>query len=173
MALPSLSCRALSLSLLLCLAGGGAGAASEEELRAAFVYRFAQFTQWPSALGDLVVCGARLGETEEPLRRLDGRALGAATVRYRRVESPREASTQCQVLVLGHSDVAALRHWVQGLGSASVLVVGLSAESWRAGASIALLTEPHGLAFSVNQSEAQRRGLQVSAQVLKLAREVR
>jgi hypothetical protein len=54
-----------------------------------------------------------------------------------------------------------------------VLVVGTRPEAWRAGVAIALLNEPQGLAFSINLSEARRRGLGLSAQMLKLAREVR
>lgn len=176
MAIPSLILSTLRLGLALWLVCGvvPARSASEEELRAAFVYRFAQFTQWPTALeGGLAVCGVRIGNTEDALRRLEGRPVEGGTLRFLRVDTPREAGAQCQVLVLGQSDVAALRHWIQGLGPGAILVVGLSPEALRAGATIALLTEPHGLAFSVNQTEAQRRGLQLSGQVLKLAREVR
>jgi hypothetical protein len=77
------------------------------------------------------------------------------------------------VLVLGHDEPAQLRRWLRELGDAPVLVVGTRPEAWRAGVAIALLTEPQGLAFSINLSEARRRGLGLSAQMLKLAREVR
>lgn len=146
----------------------------EAQLRAAFVYRFAQFTQWPTdAPGGLTVCGAQVGSSEDALRRLGGRALAGLPLRYRSVDTPREAAQQCQVLVLGQGDGASLRRWVQGLAEVPVLVVGTAPESLRAGVDIALLTEPQGLAFSVNHSEARRRGLTLSGQMLKLAREVR
>jgi len=146
----------------------------EAQLRAAFVYRFAQFTQWPSEpTGGLTLCGAQLGTGEDALRRLGGRALAGLPLRYRSVDTPREAAQRCQVLVLGQGDGASLRRWVQGLAEVPVLVVGTAPESLRAGVDIALLTEPQGLAFSINHSEAKRRGLTLSGQMLKLAREVR
>lgn len=164
---------ALLLALSLPLLGWAqADMPQEALLRAAFVYRFAQFTQWPAPQpAGLTLCGVQLGAAEAAMRQLGVRAR--APLRYREVESPREAAQHCQVLVLGQSDPASLRRWVEGLGEAPVLVVGLAPESLRAGASIALLTEPQGLAFSVNQSEARRRGLALSSQMLKLAREVR
>jgi len=146
----------------------------EAQLRAAFVYRFAQFTQWPAPLqAGLTLCGVQLGAAELALRQLSARTRSGTPLRYRDIEGPLDAAQHCQVLVLGQSDPASLRSWVEGLGVAPVLVVGLAPESLRAGASIALLTEPQGLAFSVNQSEARRRGLALSSQMLKLAREVR
>ncbi len=166
-------------ALLLCLALALPALAQielpeEARLRAAFVYRFAQFTEWPSpSPGGLTFCGVQLGAAEQALRQLSARNRGTAPLRYREVEGPREAAQQCHVLVLGQSDTTSLRRWVEGLGDAPVLVVGLAPESLRAGASIALLTEPQGLAFSINQTEARRRGLALSSQMLKLAREVR
>lgn len=146
----------------------------EARLRAAFVHRFAQFTEWPAPTeGGLTLCGVHLGPAEQALRELSARSRSGVLLRYRGVEGPREAAQHCQVLVLGQSDAASLRRWIAGLGEAPVLVVGLAPESLRAGVSIALLTEPQGLAFSVNQSEARRRGLALSSQMLKLAREVR
>ena len=38
---------------------------------------------------------------------------------------------------------------------------------------IGLVLEPNGLAFRINQTEAKRRGLTLSYQMLKLAREVK
>lgn len=151
-----------------------AAAAEDERLRAAFVLRFAQYTQWSDlpAGGPLQLCAAGLDGGEDELRRLAGRSVGARVLQVSILEAPRDAQP-CQVLVLGHDEPAQLRRWLRELGDAPVLVVGTRPEAWRAGVAIALLTEPQGLAFSINLSEARRRGLALSAQMLKLAREVR
>ncbi|MBB5205890.1 hypothetical protein HNQ51_003221 [Inhella inkyongensis] len=148
------------------------GVDADAQLRAAFIYRFAQFTQWPADSSGMNLCMAGPGGMEEALRQLGGRLVAGQPLNFRVVDSPREAAS-CQVLVLGQSDPATLRRWLQGLGDAPVLVVGLVPEALRAGVSIALLAEPQGLAFSINHSEAKRRGLALSGQMLKLAREVR
>lgn len=166
--------RALALGLAAFTLVGAAAASDDQRLRAAFVLRFAQYTQWSElpAGGQLQLCAAGLDGGDDEMRRLAGRNVGARVLQVSIIELPREAQA-CQVLVLGHDEPAQLRRWRRELGDAPVLVVGTRPEAWRAGVAIALLTEPQGLAFSINLSEARRRGLGLSAQMLKLAREVR
>jgi hypothetical protein len=164
----------LSLLLVLCAAlqAVPVQALEGDALRAAFVFRFAQFTQWPSAAeGGPLICSAMGGR--EALSSLAQRQWAGQPLRVRELESPREAAQLCQVVLLTQPDAQTLRRWVQALEDAPVLVVGTSPEAFRAGVTIALIAEPQGMAFSVNHSEAKRRGLQLSAQLLKLAREVK
>jgi|GEM_PF-2308938 len=155
--------------------GAQAAPLDEERLRAAFVLRFAQYTQWPSPpeSGQLPLCLAGVSGSSAALQALDQRQVGSAQLRVRVIETPREAAEGCRVLLLGHADAASLKRWMQALGEAPVLVVGTSPEALRAGVIIALISEPQGMAFSVNHGEAKRRGLSLAAPVLKLAREVR
>lgn len=173
-----------------CLAWVGAGVAAavlapalraepmdEDQLRAALVLRLAQYTQWPEAPeGDFTVCVAGLRRGESALQALAGRQVGGRPVRVRSLESGRTspvAHAGCQLLLLGHGDAASLRRWMAPLADAPVLVVGTSPEALRAGVCIALISEPQGMAFSMNHGELRRRGLSVAAPVLRLAREVR
>lgn len=172
MSLPGVA--AIALMFAAALSPAAADPLPENQLRASFIYRFTQFTQWPTeSEGALTLCAAGMGGGEEALRALSGRAVGGLPLRFRSVETPREAVMSCQVLVLGHAELATLRRWVQGLSDAPVLTVGITPEALRAGVCIALLAEPQGLAFAINHSEAKRRGLALSGQMLKLAREVR
>jgi YfiR/HmsC-like len=146
----------------------------EAQLRAAFVLRFAQFTQWPEApeAGLLQLCVAGLARGEGAMQQLSNRAVGDARMRVRLLEAPGDAKG-CHLLLLGHVDAATVKRWTSALGDAPVLVVGTSPEALRSGVGIALINEPQGMAFSVNASETKRRGLSLAAPVLKLAREVR
>lgn len=172
MSLPGVA--AMALMLTASLGPATAEPLPENQLRASFIYRFTQFTQWPTEPeGMVTLCAAGMGGGEDALRALNGRAVGGLPLRFRAVETPREAVSLCQVLVLGHAELATLRRWVQGLSDAPVLTVGVNSEALRAGVCIALLAEPQGLAFAINHSEAKRRGLALSGQMLKLAREVR
>lgn len=174
-AMAALSSCLQALMLLSAAVASAAPALDEDRLRAAFVLRFAQYTQWPSAHegGQLPLCLAGLRSGEEALLALNQRSVGTAQLRVRVVESPADAATLCRVLLLGHADAATLKRWIEGLGNAPVLVLGTSPEALRAGVTIALISEPQGMAFSVNHGEAKRRGLSLAAPVLKLAREVR
>jgi hypothetical protein len=133
------------LAAALALAPAPARAGQDEaELKAAFIYRFAQLTQWPPPpLREFTYCVAGDAALQEALRAMVQRAGGAIPTR------------------------------LQALGDDPVLVVGDSAESFRNGAVIGLVIEPNGLAFRINQTAARRRGLALSYQMLKLAREVK
>ncbi len=146
----------------------------EEQLRAALVLRLAQYTQWPEPpQGEFQLCVAGLPRGEASVQALAQRRIGAQPVQVRHLEHARDAGPQCHLLLLGHGDAAALRRWMAPLAEAPVLVVGTSPEALRAGVCIALISEPQGMAFSVNHAELRRRGLSVAAPVLRLAREVR
>jgi hypothetical protein len=166
--------RTVLLGALL-LAGLAQGVADEDRLRAAFVLRLTQYTQWPTPheAGRLPLCLAGLSRGEAALLALDQRQVGDAQLRVRGVEMPSDVIGRCRVLLLGHADAATLRRWIEALGDAPVLVMGTSPEALRAGVAIALISEPQGMAFSVNHGEAKRRGLSLAAPVLRLAREVR
>lgn len=165
--------------LLLALAGAAAHADSldEDRLRAAFVLRLAQYTQWPQPLGDgspLSLCVAGISSNGmDALRGLENRPMGSLQLKVRPLNDPREAARDCQVLLLGHADAASLRPWMTATADAPVLVMATSPEALRAGVCIALISEPQGMAFAVNHRESKRRGLSLAAPVLKLAREVR
>lgn len=166
---------ALALSLAnMALAPARAGLGLDDaQLKAAFIYRFAQFTQWPGpAPQEFHYCVAGAPALRDAMASLPHKPHAVATVKVRSVSEPQQA-LGCQLLVLGLSERADLLRWQQALGAEPVLVVGDSAEAFRAGVSIALLVEPNGLAFRINHSEAKRRGLSLSSQMLKLAREVK
>ncbi|MBT9503970.1 MAG: YfiR family protein [Burkholderiaceae bacterium] len=165
------------LGLAGCCAGQPLQAApemDEHQLKAAFVYRFAQYTAWPPPpLQNFAVCTAGqppgLGEA---LQRLAGRRWSGVSTQVLSLERPEQAR-QCQLLVLGFAERTELRRWLAALDDGPVLVIADTPEGYRAGADIGLIQEPNGLAFRVNLSESRRRGLSLSSQMLKLAREVR
>lgn len=163
------------LGLSLCAAAGAPARAGQDEvqLKAAFIYRFAQLTQWPPPpLREFTYCVAGNAPLQEALRALTQGAAPGAPVRLLQIGEPQHVP-QCQLLVLSLSGRAELRRWQEMLADDPVLVVGDSAESFRNGAVIALVIEPNGLAFRINHTEAKRRGLALSYQMLKLAREVK
>lgn len=166
-----------ALLLLACAAAAQAESLDEDRLRAAFVLRLAQYTQWPAPVAGrptLSLCAAGLSPSGlEAVRALASRPVGAAALRVRMPSEPRDAAHDCQVLLLGQPDAATLRRWVAALGDAPVLVIATSPEALRAGVCISLINEPQGMAFAVNHGESMRRGLSLAAPVLKLAREVR
>jgi len=161
-------CAAGLVALALCSAP--VSAADLLQLKAAFIYRFAQLTQWPPPPArDFTYCVAGDVPLQEALRALSQTTAGVHIVAL----SEPQRATQCQLLVLGNGVRGDLRRWQEALGDDPVLIVGENPESFRNGAVIGLVIEPNGLAFRINQTESKRRGLAISYQMLKLAREVK
>ncbi|WP_422045127.1 YfiR family protein [Roseateles sp.] len=145
----------------------------DAQLKAAFVYRFAQFTQWPPPPAqEFTYCVAGSQGMQEAMQALTLKSHSVAQVRMRYLTDPQQLG-QCHLLFLGFVERADLQRWQLAAGDAPLLVVADTVEAFRSGAVIGLIAEPNGLSFRVNLTEAKRRGLMLSSQMLKLAREVR
>lgn len=154
--------------LLLSVTAAAAAQLPEAELKAAFIYNFALFTQWPpqllSADGRLHLCVAQTSPLQPALARLadkpvNGRRLAVLT-------TPGDGD-----------DLSACRIWLdedaQPIGPASrygVLTVADGAVSPGRGAIITLVVEDQHLRFDIDQRAAQAAGLRISSKLLRLAR---
>ncbi len=168
------------MSLLSLLALGGAMAnddpSHEQQLKAAFVFNFMQFVEWPvDAFADetsplVVVCigDERFGTALE--QALSGKTIGARHVVLRRYSTANQIEKGCHVVVFSNADAAALRTVRQRLGDAPVLLVGEGAHFCHDGGIIRLFTEDNKLRFEINTQAAERARLKVAAKLLKLAR---
>lgn len=162
----------------LCTAAvvGAAEPAGEYEVKAAYLYNFANFVTWPPAAFDganspFRVCiaspdpfGPAIADTMAT-EAIDGHAVtverigGAAGLR------------RCQILFVpaGASNGAEL---LRALGDAPVLAVGESDRFLRDGGTIRLVVENGHVTFEINRTSATRRGLMVSSRLLGVARRV-
>ncbi|WP_374243337.1 YfiR family protein [Zoogloea sp.] len=179
-AAPRRRARWLAIGVALALAGPAARAApeiaEENALKAAFIYNFAKFSEWPDEHwnrsprlrvcvtggdSDLIQAVAAL-ETKPPVR---GKPLEVRLLA--RVDEGRE----CHILVIaGRSGAQPL---LQPIGSAPVLTVGEADGFAGAGGIIGLYMDGDRLRFEANPDAAQRAGLRLSSQILRLARLVR
>lgn len=169
------------LRLCLCAAASLAATSAqpaqiseEAALKAAFVYRFAQFTQWPPPQKDFTYCLAGAPEMGDALRALVARQHDFTQARVLTLTLAQATqASNCHLLMLSQVERQEMQRWQQALADLPVLIVADTPEALRSGAVIALTQEPNGLSFRINNTEARRRGLTLSSQVLKLAREVR
>lgn len=79
---------------------------------------------------------------------------------------------QCDVLFIGEGDADRLDALLRGLGNAPVLTVGDLPGFVQAGGMIGLRIEANRVRFDVNLAAAQRSGLVLNSQMLKLAGKV-
>jgi hypothetical protein len=141
-------------------------------LKAKFVARFVQFTEWPppppSQFRYCVV-----GDTAfvEALQLTKLYSIQGEPLKIDSIDQPAQALS-CQLLILSLNQHAELSVWQQQLELTPVLVITDNSEAFHSLAVIGLVTEPDGISFRINHTLAQQRGLKLSSQLLKLAREV-
>ena len=165
------------LALAVALAPPLARAAGEYELKSAFLYNFAKYVEWPAdafeategvlVVGLLVEAGARDRVADELAdRRLDERRVGV-----RRVTGADDV-VPCQVLFVGASEEARWPGIAREIAGQPILTVGESSDFLRRGGMISFAMEGEKLRFEINRGAVERAGLQMSSQLLKLARRV-
>jgi hypothetical protein len=170
---------ALWLALLIPSLPGATAAepAGEPQVKAVFLFKFADFVQWPSeAFPDpeapFVIgvlgrdpFGAYLEATVAG-EKIAGRPIQIQ--RYRRVEEIRN----CQMLFISRSETERLDTILSSLAARPILTVGETEGFCRKNGQIEFLTVGNKLRFRINNEAAGRSRLMISARLLRLAVEV-
>lgn len=167
--------RLLGAVLLACTglaAAPPAGAVTEYELKAAFLYNFASFTEWPpKAAPGMAVCVAGQDPFGSVLDGLKGKIVQGAAIEVRRVSTPAEARA-CRILFIGMLDDSELAALLAALRGSPVLTVADSRDAARRGVMIGLVTDAGRVGFEVNTGVASGAGLVLSSKLLRLARQI-
>lgn len=167
------------LSALLCLAipwTARADSASEEGAKAGFVYNFVKYTEWPlpaegAGAAPLQICTPGGRPLDGQLALLQGRPLQGREINIRL--NVRSGDWEdCHALFLAGED----RNWaaaaVRAAAVTPLLTIGDLPGFAQAGGMIELKTVGNRMRFDVNLAAAQRAGLRLSSQMLKLANQV-
>jgi hypothetical protein len=147
----------------------------EYRVKAAFVFNFAKFVEWPPGTGDsgpfvIGVFGSDpFGEILDTT--VEGKTVRGRPLAVRRYISASEARG-CDLLFVSAAETKHLPEILRNLAGRSVLVVGEGPELIRAGGAIGLIEEDDKVRFEINDTAAERAGLKISSQLLKLARRV-
>jgi uncharacterized protein DUF4154 len=147
---------------------------TESALKAAFIYNFAKFTEWPTAVTPaaepLVLCVLGDAAVSEALEgAVKGRLLGGHSMAVSRLEST-GVHKVCHVLYLSGVTAARAAQLVAGLHDAAVLTIS-DVDGFTELGGIAQFFFEHGqLRFSVQLESAKRAHLEISSKLLMLAR---
>src|SRR5215469_14879939 len=146
----------------------------EYQIKAAFIYNFARFVDWPTqafadASSPMIIgvfgknrFGAYLAQT------INGKIIGEHPLQFRQCASLAEAS-KCQVLFISDSEKSHLSKIISGLGGASILTVSETDNFIAAGGMINLRIVEDKVRFDINNSAAKSAGLTISSKLLSLA----
>jgi hypothetical protein len=153
--------------------------ANEYEVKAAFLYKFASFVEWPEEPGALSESGNSERQPagsrrcigivgQDPFGAvLDDTVAGKFAVRRFK---PGQESDGCQILFLGASERRRLRAVLGRLRHAAVLTVGDMPGFCEQGGMINLGLADHRIRLEINPEAASRARLQLSSKLLSLAR---
>jgi hypothetical protein len=173
---------AAALAVLISIAGSRwistqASASSEYQVKAAFLFHFAQFVDWPpEAFKDGVSPLTYCTVGEDPFHgaldaSLNGKTIGGRPVRVLHYKEAREIQG-CQVLFVGMADKKFVSATVASLNGSPVLTVGESSQFAQQGGMIGFLLEDNKVRFEINLDAAERGKLKISARLLALAKTV-
>lgn len=150
--------------------------AEENEIKAAFIYNFLKFVEWPAASfsennSKLKICLIEECDLCEKVNLIDGKMAAQRLIVVQQLSNKSKIS-ECNVLVICSEDEEVVKANLQSVINQPVLTIGVCKNFTRLGGIISLFTVAGKVRFSINLKEAEASGLQISSQLLKLAVEV-
>ncbi len=156
----------------------GAAAAdgySEDAVKAAFLYRFAGYVEWPSASDSaepFTIALLRAEAVGAQLQRfLPGHLVNGRVARVRIINSIHELA-DAQMLYVGSSPQGSLRQLLAPIKDKPVLVVTDDERGLEQGGMINFLNVDQRIRFEVSLLSSDRAGLKISAELLSVAARV-
>jgi hypothetical protein len=172
--------RALSLAALACAAGlafAQADTDAQVRIKAAFLYKFGGFVEWPEAAfagpqAPLVIGTLGADALADELERVTaGRRVQERAVAVRRLRQG-EKPEGVNVLFIGESQNPRLAEIAAAVRGQPVLVVSESASATTRGSMINFVVEGNRVRFDVALAPAVAGHLKISARLLGVARRV-
>jgi hypothetical protein len=148
---------------------------SDYQVKAAYLYNFAKFVQWPehdfpSPASPIQLCVLNDPPFRAELNRIaKGKTIAGRPVAVVAVQDA-ELSRNCHILFINSSNGTHARRILEALRQSSVLTVGESAGFAAEGGIINFVLHENHVQFEVNHRAANEVGLQISFRLLSVAK---
>ncbi len=178
---PALLLLAPLLPPLLLSAPAAAGEADPSrvaaQVKAAYIYRFAEYIEWPPAafaddaapltiaVVDADQVAAELNQLRQT-RQIKGRGVAVRTLRAG------ESTGGIQVLYVGAQDGERLKRTLDAAATQGVLAITDGDGTLAAGSAISFVPVDSRIRFDVSLAHAERSGLKISARLLAVAHKI-
>jgi hypothetical protein len=149
----------------------------EAQVKAAFLFNFAQFIDWPSqALPDRAM-PFTMCITGDPFdgaldKTIEGEMLNGHPIAIRRINQT-DNVRGCQLIYVGKAEAKRSLEFITAANGNPILTVGDSEDFINAGGMIRFTEVAHRVRFEINPDAAERVSLRVSSRLLRLADIVR
>jgi hypothetical protein len=163
------------LFIMLTLPAIPARAASENQVKAAFLYNFAKFVEWPSPVEGSEAKPFVIGVVgESPIADLLPALIRSELIKGRAVEVRHyrtgDELSQCQVVFVSRRQNG--KDIQRSLAGRAILTVGETESFLAEGGMIQFVMVEQTVRFDVNVAAANQVGLKVSSRLLAVARKV-
>ncbi|WP_298232985.1 YfiR family protein [uncultured Azohydromonas sp.] len=149
------------------------GELPEYRLKAAFLYNFAAYTEWPAEVGStLNVCIYGADPFGIEAAALNGKRAGARTLAvHRRTQA--ETLKGCQVVFIANAGSETVRRVLDVLRGLPVLTVADTPQALQHGVALNMNLSQERVTFEASLRAAREARLELSSRLLRLATEVR
>jgi len=149
---------------------------SEYQVKAAFIYNFAKFVEWPADAaaargGNFSVCIIGQDPFGAAFASVEGRLVSGRPLRVRR-DVRLDDALGCQIAFIAESEERRYQALLKILETAPILTISDIEGFAEAGGAVGLFVLDKRLKFDANFATLQRTNLKASSQVLRLARTV-
>ena len=143
-------------------------------VKAAFLYNFARFAEWPAhsfkdAQSPLEICILGKDPFGKALDSIRDKAVKGRNVRIRMCRTIGEVG-DCHLLFISTSEKENLRPILNGLKNSNALTVSEMEMFVQSGGMINFIMVDNKVHFEINPGAAEQHQLKISSQILKLAR---
>lgn len=156
------------------LAGQGGGASFKEyDVKAAFIYNFIKFVEWPENSMNISdeISIAILGR--DPFKGKLDNLIAGKSVKNRRLTVDHYSDINqiqfCHVLFISNSETRDLRSIFSSIKNRNFLTIGESSKFLKRGGIIKFLTYDNKVRFEINLKTAHAHKLKISSRLLRLA----
>ncbi|MBD9354772.1 YfiR family protein [Methylomonas albis] len=146
---------------------------SEAQIKAAYLYNFAKFVEWPAEVlppgADILLCVVGNNVLDGELQALDGRKAGERTLRFVQHGHADPNLSSCHLLFFGSSEQQHFVVTLKALRDAPVLTLSDIEDFAEKGGGISLLFRDNKVVFEVNLEPIRNARLHLPGQLLNIA----
>jgi hypothetical protein len=149
----------------------------EYQVKAAFLFRFAQFVDWPANVLNTGDSSLKLCIFEDEPRRqefqstIEGKSIGSRVIHVRQINQSKEIRS-CNILFLSRDEAQRQTAILKSLRGMPVLTVGETDNFLSDGGMIRFHLEADKIRFDINLDGAESSHLKISSRLLLLATSV-
>jgi len=145
----------------------------EYALKAAFIYNFATFTEWPVKSAEtLNLCVLGSDPFNNALNSIEGKLVGNAKLAIKHVATNGNALRGCQMVFISASERGDLQTILDIARESAILTIADLQGAAQQGVMIGMTVEQKKITFEINLEAARRAKLNISSKLLRLAKVV-